>query len=293
MTSHEQDDLELNSTTSKRFVGFARVDISVFHFMDGREIDDRITKGLIKLFQRTRCRRYDPDNYLKVLITKSQLKRALRSSKIPQNSLKTPTTDGSFHFLHVGPNEKLICRDGQHRIKAAEYFEAGDRWWTVELFLSHSEGILLQAREGLDGDMILEAHQKTHLGKDRYHHQSGLCDGEIYRKIRQCQKKKMWSEVDVLKQRLSESKQVALKQLLKRDDFTEAFDDLLPFPGLWVGLELGNIQRHLAMHCDEVSPSLAWATVCSIFVGRTEISTPHTNHMEPDYDLQDQNTTKS
>ncbi|KAI9774700.1 MAG: hypothetical protein M1839_001661, partial [Geoglossum umbratile] len=31
----------------------------------------------------------------------------------------------------------------------------------------------------------------------------------------------------------------------------EALDMLLVFPGLWDGLELGNIKKHLALHCDE------------------------------------------
>src|SRR5438045_8691095 len=51
--------------------------------------------------------------------------------------------------------------------------------------------------------------------------------------------------------RLSESKQIGLQQLLCKN-LVQAFDDLLPFPGLWAGLELGNIQRLLATHCDEV-----------------------------------------
>jgi len=133
--------------------------------------------------------------------------------------------------------------------------------------------------------MILEASQKAHLGNDRYHHQSGLCDGEIYRMVRHFQKKKMWVEADVFKTRLSESKQVALKQLLKRDEITKAFDALLPFPGLWVGLELGNIQRELALHCDEVSLSLSPLTLFSIFAGMDELSTTHQYRDVSDYTL--------
>ena len=51
--------------------------------------------------------------------------------------------------------------------------------------------------------------------------------------------------------RLTEGKQDDIYRLLKNKDLVKAFDTLLPFPGLWCGLELGNIRNHLALHCDE------------------------------------------
>jgi hypothetical protein len=52
--------------------------------------------------------------------------------------------------------------------------------------------------------------------------------------------------------RLSPCKQVAFRQLIKHKKLAAAFDALLDFPGPWIGLEFGNIQRILAMRCDEV-----------------------------------------
>ena len=80
-------------------------------------------------------------------------------------------------------------------------------------------------------------------------------DGEIYRKIRLEASSK--SEVDELRNLLKRNKRIALDQILKHKEFTAAFDDLLCFPGLWGGLELGNIQRHFASGCDEVTISTA------------------------------------
>jgi len=83
---------------------------------------------------------------------------------------------------------------------------------------------------------------------DKRVHQSESGDGEVYCNIRSCKSE----EVEGWIFKLSPCKQVGLRQLLKRDDFTYFFDRLLPFIGLWVGFELGNIQRLLALHCDEV-----------------------------------------
>lgn len=47
---------------------------------------------------------------------------------------------------------------------------------------------------------------------------------------------------------LSRCKEVALKRLLK-SDFNDSFVQLMKFPGLLVGLMLGNVQRLLALGC--------------------------------------------
>lgn len=76
-------------------------------------------------------------------------------------------------------------------------------------------------------------------------------DGEIYRKIRQhCLKPlaaaRWWAC-------LTENKQYELKRLLRRDDFTAAFDALLDIPGLWRdGMRLGVTKDMMGLKCDEV-----------------------------------------
>lgn len=51
--------------------------------------------------------------------------------------------------------------------------------------------------------------------------------------------------------RLSPCKKKSFIGLIRCRHVTEAFDQLLPFTGLWGGFQLGNIHKHLALHCDE------------------------------------------
>ncbi|KAJ8067017.1 hypothetical protein OCU04_004397 [Sclerotinia nivalis] len=76
-------------------------------------------------------------------------------------------------------------------------------------------------------------------------------DGEVYCNVRHSQKTNDEMEIAAWKGRLTNCKRVSLDQLLKREDITELFDRLIPIPGLWIGLELGNIQKVLALRCDE------------------------------------------
>lgn len=50
---------------------------------------------------------------------------------------------------------------------------------------------------------------------------------------------------------LSPSKQAILRLLFKNTEIVEALDRLLPFPGIWDGLRIGNIHKYLALHFDE------------------------------------------
>ncbi|KAF3934431.1 hypothetical protein ABW20_dc0101238 [Dactylellina cionopaga] len=47
------------------------------------------------------------------------------------------------------------------------------------------------------------------------------------------------------------SKRRDAKALLKREGLRDAFDSLLPLPGLWAGLRLGVLQRILCLSCDD------------------------------------------
>ena len=137
----DRRDRKLNITTSKKSIGCARVNTSSLQFVEGREIDPQIVQGLVDLFQRTKCRRYDPDNYIRVSVTKQQLKSILRLSKLTKNALKSPSQDGSLPLLNTG-SIKLTSYGGQHRIKAVETFpDPDDHWWTVRLFLKSAKGM--------------------------------------------------------------------------------------------------------------------------------------------------------
>jgi hypothetical protein len=139
--ARDQDDRELNILAAERFVGTVRVAISCLQFLDARQLDPRVVKELVSNFQQTRCRRYESENFIPVLITKSDLDRALRVSDINRTDLKTPDQEGSFRFLKAAKRQNFTCVYGQHRIRAAEQFlDPRDRWWPVKLFIPKSKG---------------------------------------------------------------------------------------------------------------------------------------------------------
>ncbi|KAF8846440.1 hypothetical protein BDZ45DRAFT_699992 [Acephala macrosclerotiorum] len=80
---------------------------------------------------------------------------------------------------------------------------------------------------------------------------SELSDGEIYWNIRYYQKQNNNELAQYFMLRLSPWKQRHLKQMFRHNYFIKAFDELLCYPGLWSGFELGNIRRHLALRCHE------------------------------------------
>ena len=141
LPSCDQDDRKLDILAARCFIGTAQVDISCLTFLEGRQIDSRIVDDLVSSFQKTRCRRYESDNFIPVLITKSSLRRALRISNLNQTDLRTPAHDGCPRSLKAAKKQKFTCAHGRHRINAAERFLGpDDRWWPVKLFLTESKG---------------------------------------------------------------------------------------------------------------------------------------------------------
>lgn len=97
--------------------------------------------------------------------------------------------------------------------------------------------------------MIPDTLQNLSIGlRRKFLHQTRLNDGEIYRKVWASVKRGEEQETEALMALLSRCKEVALKRLLK-SDFNDSFVQLMKFPGLLVGLMLGNVQRLLALGC--------------------------------------------
>lgn len=130
-----------NSDRPLRFAGTARAAIQSLDFIPGRETDPEGVRRLIKVFEREGCNRLIPDHFIPVFITSTDLKRALRASKLTPKDLKRPSADGSWCFLKVAMNQKLAGADGRRRCKAAvEHLEPYDHWWTVNLLIGSPEG---------------------------------------------------------------------------------------------------------------------------------------------------------
>ena len=75
-------------------------------------------------------------------------------------------------------------------------------------------------------------------------------DGELYSLIREHMKKENEQGVDECRNRLSGCKQISLNGLLLRVPILRRLDQLQIFPGILSGLELGNVHKHLSLHCD-------------------------------------------
>jgi hypothetical protein len=106
----------------------------------------------------------------------------------------------------------------------------------------------------------------------QFSHQTKFSDGEVYRIIRYYQ-----DQEDVIQDlllTLSNGKQDGICRLLKDEDLVRAFDRLLPFRALWIGLQLGNIRNLLALHCVELTFSyltLIYSTWDQITLGNAAI----------------------
>ncbi|ESZ91825.1 hypothetical protein SBOR_7777 [Sclerotinia borealis F-4128] len=213
MPTHDKTDRNRET----KLVGVARIDICSLTFEEG-------------------CRRYDAANYVPVLVSKAQLANLLRASNVTRNDLKTTSVDGSLPL--VSSNQNLLCPHGQHRIKAAkEFLSKVDRWWTIEIYLIPSNR---RTREEI----------LAHF-RHQFSHETGFSDGDVYCNVRLYQAMDSKFEAESWMAKLTNCKRINSSQLLKHEDMTDLFDQLLPVPGLWAGLELGNIQKHLALRCDE------------------------------------------
>ncbi|ELR04813.1 hypothetical protein GMDG_07039 [Pseudogymnoascus destructans 20631-21] len=93
------------------------------------------------------------------------------------------------------------------------------------------------------------------LEKEHFDHQTSYSDGEIYLKIVEAITFGLDKNVQLWKARLSSGKVTSLESLLRHEEISGAFNELRDFPGLWKGLELGNIEKLLALRMDEASRS--------------------------------------
>ncbi|KAK1691605.1 hypothetical protein BDP55DRAFT_533732, partial [Colletotrichum godetiae] len=119
------------------------------------------------------------------------------------------------------------CTDGRHRVEAAKHLYGNQATWTVRLhFFPHEPKE--HATETLYSDGEICRNAIIHFTQRRYTLSRG------------------WERV------LSNSKQKCLAALLGHTEIMDAVSLLLPFAGLWPGLQLGNWLKHLATRCDEL-----------------------------------------
>jgi hypothetical protein len=209
-------------------IAIVKVGLNSLEFCDGREVDKKIVGNLVEIFEKSRygCDREHDSHVIKGHIDPNDLNRILALSNLTLEDLQRSLVSHSYRPRIETGNLKIRCLDGQHRVEAAKSFLLpSDLWWTVKLYFTLKEG---------------------------ERHEARYSDGEIYIKVRHYQRAEQEDLVQEWMLRLrSKSKQRNLSWLLEHADYTYQLDMLEIFPGMWVGFELGNIRRQLALHCDE------------------------------------------
>ena len=89
---------------------------------------------------------------------------------------------------------------------------------------------------------------------EEYANEERPSDGEVYRKIRQYRREKQTRLEMRWWTRISPHKASNLRQLLKHNDYTLAFDSFLELPALLTGLRMSTLHKMFAIRCDEVMP---------------------------------------
>ncbi|KAK3672623.1 hypothetical protein LTR78_007435 [Recurvomyces mirabilis] len=212
----------------RRFLGYARVALSALHFnqqsdLGHRNVSDRNVSRILRIFKIEGCQRKDENHFLTGIVDGAEdLREALTSAP------------SAYEQLPVLPHCRVECLNGLHRILAArEHLDQNDQWWIVRLYTS-----------------AFPRQEQTVLAEE-YRNEQAFSDGEIFHKIRTYHHEGSKAAEGRWWARLSQTKRKDLRQLLKDTRFADAFDALLPWPGLWATIRLGSLHRLLTLKCDE------------------------------------------
>ena len=198
------------------------------------------SRTLANQTRRRCCLRLEPENHVPVLISRPALDALLASLSGLEGKLKGCDED----LVLFEPEDPLPLLQGRHRIEAARQFLAPhDKWWVVDLFV----------------DDVLSSSTIDFL-RQEYNTSARFCDGDIFRNLRLATLNNGRSERKKWLSRLSATKRRDILQLEKRADkqpatgaFLDALDNLIPYSGLWLALQLGTFHRILSLRCPEVS----------------------------------------
>ncbi|QKX63195.1 uncharacterized protein TRUGW13939_10364 [Talaromyces rugulosus] len=227
-------ELRLDTERNEKYQGTAKIDLDriSFHPNLSRPIEQRNIDRLCEIFRQEGCRRLKVQNHITAVVSRESLQAALRAArKTPEDLLATDPKKFSHLRFSTG---QVLCLHGQHRIQAgAEVLPEGDRWWTVDIYLDDISPTL-----------------RTSLVEE-YTNEQQPSDGEIYRKINQYQREDNAHFQERWWARLSGTKAKRLRALRKNIQLSTAFNALLPIPGIWGGMSIGNLPKVLALKCDE------------------------------------------
>ncbi|KZM26577.1 hypothetical protein ST47_g2216 [Ascochyta rabiei] len=192
-----------------------------------RKLSEQNVQRLERIFERNGCLRLQEENVINAIVHDDELPSLLSFSAATAEQLRQIAWARDAPTLDLG---NLRCLSGFHRIEAAKrYLDENDKWWsqqdTPKPYLTR----------------IIE----SFLNEQR------PSDGEIFRKIRLYHRQKDEEAEERWWACLDKSKLRDLRQVLKKKELAAAFDSLIDMPGLWAKVQLGALQRLLALKCDE------------------------------------------
>lgn len=213
------------------FLGTAQIQLQNLTFHVSRDKIPTAIERLAEVFLEN-CDPVAVQNQIPVYIWPSELQHILGQSQATIAEIQR----GQHPYPRLYPPAKVRCLHGRQRYEAALQSLGPQTWWVVRIYC---------IAEGNSPETLL-LHEMTEFSL-----QTPYSDGEVFRRVYTYQRAGQWKLANDWRLRLSNSKQKAVKSLLHSGIIGEKMYELTDYPGLSAGLQLGNVQKHLALHCDE------------------------------------------
>lgn len=238
---------------SQLLAGFVAVPVSLLDFdargHHPRQVDRRIQSRLRDVFA-VNCEPAVSANHVDGVLTEKELHVVLSELGVSAAELKQTLCNGTYPRLE---RTRIWCPSGRHRIQTAIDLFGTESSWVVQLYC-------------IPDSFTDDARSKVVRAlSERYHPQFSHSDGEVFCSVRRHRASER--QVQSWSVRLTPCKRISLRMLLGEKSrmkmysqiggataqatVLEAFDRLTVFPGLWEGLQLGNIHKHLALRCND------------------------------------------
>ncbi|KAJ5240387.1 uncharacterized protein N7469_001978 [Penicillium citrinum] len=266
MTSSRQGDTEI---TDHRLFDYAkgsfklsaRVHLSHLVFETGfkRLMDQRRNiRRLERILRLQGCLRLMKENHVSVVVPQADW----------QHRVRPRAGNHIIPSLDVDLDYGLRALDHENLIAAARNTLAfNNQWWVVDVYVTEDEsGDRSTTSQGLQGGFLQSL-------RERFSNEHRPSDGLIYERINYYEghldgpedrqaADSWWAALEAV----AGSKKGQYLRLFFRNTFlTRQLNALLAIPGLWDGMQIGNLHKVNAMHCDEAI-SCYWGHIWNTFL---------------------------
>ena len=225
-------------------VGIVRCPVSLLvPYGSGRLPQPQGVERLARLFNATKCNPRSERNHIQGIVTTNDLESILATLGTTKGRLADTIQSGNYPFI---TKHHIACLDGRHRLAAAK--RKPFSCWVVKLLCVNGKWVDFPLKLNLLASRLASEIQDE---VDRFSHETHYSDAEVYRLVQKHIAAKDEQRAAEVRARLSPPKEMSLKCLLKNVQIDAALKELLQFPGIIAGLQLGNFRKHLALHCDE------------------------------------------